>query len=73
MNLISLDQEKSQHQNGYKKLCWHHGLLDAVSDTPALGPHLLGKGKIEGIQELEDQEIGEKIRKSLLEKGQLKQ
>lgn len=40
--------------------------MDEVGDIPALGSCLLGKGKMEGTQELWDQEIGEK---SLLVKG----
>lgn len=44
--------------------------MDKVSEIPALSSScLLGKGRVEGIQDLWDGEIGEKIRKSLLVKG----
>lgn len=43
--------------------------MDKVSEIPALSSCLLGKGRVEGIQDLWDGEIGEKIRKSLLVKG----
>ena len=68
MNLTNLYQEK-EYQIGFKKLRLHSCLIDEVGDTPALGSCLLGKGKVKAIEELDDQEIEEKLRKSLLEKG----
>lgn len=43
--------------------------MDKAGDIPALGSCLQGKGKVGVIQKLWDQEMGEKIRKIIVEKG----